>query len=165
MAIDEAAARLVRAIPGVHPETPEAPRSVAECAFAGVVGAMAMTGVREFATSMGWVKLTPPDDVAKTKAGSLLARLPEGRREAAIELLHWGYGAMGGAAFGALPRSWRSRLWVGPAYGLAVWALYQAVLAPALGLAHANDRPAAERATLIADHLLYGLIVAEPGAA
>jgi uncharacterized membrane protein YagU involved in acid resistance len=165
MAIDETAARLMRKVPGVHLETPPAPRSIAEAAFAGVVGAMAMTAVREFAGAMGWVKLTPPEDVVQSQAGSLLARVPDGRREAAVELLHWSYGAMGGAMFGALPRSWRSRLWVGPVYGLAAWAFFQAVLAPALGLEHADERPAAERATLVVDHLLYGLIVAEPGAA
>jgi hypothetical protein len=164
MAIDQAVERVARSIPGLRRETPERPRSLAEGAAAGTVGAMAMTGMRQFATSMGWVRITPPEDIAQSQAGPLLARVPPERRAAVIEAAHWAYGAMGGAAFGALPRAWRRRLWVGPAYGLATWAFFQTVLAPALGLAHAEDRPLSERAMIIGDHLLYGLVVAEPGA-
>jgi hypothetical protein len=143
-------------------DTPDRPQSMLEGAAAGAVGAMAMTGIREFATAMGWVALTPPEDIAKNPARSLVARIPPERREAAIEAAHWAYGAMGGAAFGLLPRPWRRRLWVGPVYGLAAWAFFQAVLAPALGLEHAEERPLSEKAVLIADHLVYGLIVSEP---
>jgi uncharacterized membrane protein YagU involved in acid resistance len=143
-------------------ETPDRPQSMLQGAAAGTVGAMAMTGIREFATAMGWVQLTPPEDIARNPARSLVARIPPQRREAAIELAHWAYGGMGGAAFGLLPRTLRRRLWVGPLYGLATWAFFQTVLAPALGLQHAEERPLSERAVLIADHLVYGLIVSEP---
>ena len=143
-------------------ETPDRPQSMLEGAAAGIVGAMAMTGIREFATAMGWVRLTPPEDIARNPARSLVARIPPERREAVVEAAHWMYGAMGGAAFGLLPRQWRRRLWVGPLYGLATWAVFQAVLAPALGLEHADGRPLAEKAVLIADHLVYGLVVSEP---
>jgi hypothetical protein len=37
-----------------------------------------------------------------------------------IEAAHWAFGAGGGAAFGALPRTLRRR-WLGPLYGWAVW--------------------------------------------
>jgi hypothetical protein len=146
-------------------DTPARPRAMLGGAAAGIVGAMAMTGIREFASAMGWVELAPPEDIARNPARSLVARIPSERREAAVEAAHWAYGAMGGAAFGLLPRSWRRRLWVGPVYGLATWAFFQAVLAPVLGLGHAEDRPLAERAVLIADHLVYGLVVSEPLAA
>jgi hypothetical protein len=164
MAVDRVVGRVVHSVPGLRRETPERPRSLAEGAAAGTVGAMAMTGMRQFASAMGWVQITPPEDIARHQAGALLARVPPERRAAVIEATHWAYGALGGAAFGALPRAWRRRLWVGPAYGLATWAFFQAVLAPALGLAQANDRPLSERAMLLGDHLLYGLVVAEPGA-
>jgi len=146
-------------------DTPPRAHAMLEGAAAGIVGAMAMTGIREFAGAMGWVELTPPEDIAKNPARSLMDRIPSERREAVVEAAHWVYGALGGAMFGLLPKPWRRRLWVGPLYGLTTWAVFQAVLAPALGLTHAEARPMAERAVLIADHLVYGLVVSEPLAA
>jgi len=131
--------------------------------LAGVVGSMAMTGVRELATALEWVEETPPEAIAKEAAPGLMLRLPENHEKAVVEIMHWAYGGFGGAVFGLLPRSWRKHIWTGPAYGLLMWTFFQSVIAPALGLAHAERSRSTERAVLIADHLLYGFILAEPG--
>jgi uncharacterized membrane protein YagU involved in acid resistance len=79
-----------------------------------------------------------------------------------IELLHWSYGAAGGAGFALLPKRVRQGpRWAGPLYGLVHWLFFELVLAPVLGLSHAKRVRPVERAGLAADHLLYGFVLSE----
>lgn len=74
---------------------------------------------------------------------------------------HSGWPYVGGVAFGLLPQQWRRRSWIGPAYGALFWAGYTVGIAPTLGLSY--SRPAkrnVQRVALLADHLLYGVVVA-----
>jgi hypothetical protein len=134
---------------------------VLHAAGRGAVAAMAMTGMRIFTVDVGLVEQTPPQAVAKQKARGLLKRVPRDRRRAAIELVHWSYGAGGGAAFALLPDGLRRQPYAGPAYGLVVWLGFELGIAPVLGLSHAKESRLAERAGLAADHLLYGLVLNE----
>jgi hypothetical protein len=126
----------------------------------GLVGAMAMTGMRRLTTELGVVRQTPPDALAEHAAPGLLARVPAGSAPAAVELAHWLYGVGGGVVFSMLPAFVRRRRLSGPAYALASWAVFEAVLAPRLGLPRAQQPRRAERLALAADHALYGTIVA-----
>ena len=63
--------------------------------------------------------------------------------------------------FTVLPKVVRRRAWAGPIYGLLTWAVFEALIAPALGLTQAKKPRMAERAALAADHLLYGLVLSE----
>jgi hypothetical protein len=140
------------------------PGHVAEVAHAslrGAIAAAAMTGMRAFTVDLGLVDQTPPQAIARQRARGLLRRVPRGRRRAAIELAHWTYGAVGGAAFALIPDELRRRAWAGPAYGLLVWVGFEAALAPVLGLKQAKRQRRVERAALAADHLLYGLVLSE----
>jgi hypothetical protein len=125
----------------------------------GVVGAMAMTGVRTLAGGAAVVQETPPEAIAEEVAGGFLAAVRPERREAAVESLHWAVGAGGGAIFGMLPAAARSRPWIGAAYGLGMWFGFEAVIAPVLGLGRHQQKRAGERLVLAADHLLYGLVL------
>jgi hypothetical protein len=69
---------------------------------------------------------------------SLLRRAPRKQRRGFVEAAHWAFGASGGAAFGALPRSVRGHPWAGPLYGLVVWLGFELGLAPVLGLSQAK---------------------------
>lgn len=129
-----------------------------QSAVRGVVGAMAMTGVRTFAGGLGVVEETPPEAVAGAAAGFLSAVQPQ-YRQSAVELLHWAVGAGGGAVFGVLPAAVRKRRWAGAVYGLAMWSGFEAIIAPALGLDRHEEQRAAERLVLAADHVLYGLVL------
>lgn len=151
-----------------HALTPEgtndAPRlgDVVSGAACGVVGAMAMTGMRVITTELGLVEQTPPEAVGRQRARglrSLLRRAPRKQRRGLIEAAHWAFGATGGATYGALPRPIRHRRWAGPTYGLVVWLGFELVIAPALGLAQARRLRPVDRLALAADHLLYGLIL------
>ncbi len=128
----------------------------------GVVAAICMSGVRSLTVRLGLLKQTPPEMVVEEHAGGLLEWIPENRREAAVELLHWVYGAVGGAGFGVLPDRVRLLPWAGPMYGVVLWLGFETVVSPVLGLGRQRRRhTAVERITLTADHLMYGAVLAE----
>ena len=133
-----------------------------EGAARGVVAAMAMTGMRRMAKAVGLVSEAPPDELARHGAGTawLMRRVPPAQREQALELAHWSFGGAAGAVFGALVAPRTRRPAVGPAYGLAIWALFEVAAVPLLGLERSRRRPLPERAAISADHVLYGLILA-----
>jgi hypothetical protein len=134
---------------------------IAHASLRGAIAAAAMTGMRAFTVDVGLVDQTPPQAIAKQRARGLLRRIPRGRRRAAIEVAHWSYGAVGGAAYAVLPEPVRRQSWSGPAYGLLVWVGFELCLAPMLGLKQAKKQRPVERAALAADHLLYGLVLSE----
>lgn len=126
-------------------------------AAAGAVGAMAMTGLRQVTTGLGLVERTPPEAALQTAAPQV-DELNAGRRQATIELAHWAYGAAGGAFYSLLPDVLRCRTVVGLAYGAGAWAAFEAVVAPRIGQKHEGGGP--QHAALLADHLLYGAVLA-----
>lgn len=125
----------------------------------GIVGAMAMSGMRQLNAGLGLLDRTPPQAVLHEQVPELLLAIPPERRESAIELMHWTYGAAAGAGFALLPEGLRRRRLTGPAYGLAIWAVFDLGIAPMFDLSYARESRPAERVVLIADHLLYGLVV------
>lgn len=128
----------------------------------GVVAAMCMSGMRSLTVRLGLLKLTPPEMVVAEQASGLIERIPEPRREAAVELLHWAYGAVGGGMFGLLPDRVRLQPWAGPVYGAVLWLGFESMVSPALGLGNQRRaRTAVERVALTVDHLLYGAVLAE----
>jgi hypothetical protein len=137
------------------------PHEIARWGLRGTIAAMAMSGMRELTQDLGLVEEPPPQAILKQKAAGLLRRVPRKRRRSAIELAHWGYGALGGVQFALLPETVRRQPWAGPVYGSLLWLGFEAGLAPALGLKQAGKLRPAERLALAADHLLYGLVLSE----
>ena len=127
-------------------------------AVRGAVGAMAMTGFRRLTTGLDLVEATPPERIAHEAVPRLLSCVAPERRNEAIELAHWGFGAAAGALYAALPYRIRVRRWVGPLYGLAIWAGFELVLRRLFGISGPRRKPH-ERAAIAADHLLYGAVV------
>jgi hypothetical protein len=140
---------------------PAPPAEVAHAALRGVVGAMAMTGMRRLMIQAGVMEEEPPRALVRQRLRGLLRTAPVHRRRIPIELFHWGVGAAGGIGFALLPEALRRRAWAGPAWGLAIWISFDAGLAPLLDVEHAEKRPVGQRAALIADHLLYGFVLSE----
>jgi hypothetical protein len=128
-------------------------------AVRGVVGAMSMTGARHLTADLGLVRATPPEMIAKHSRG--LRRIPKSRRQAVVVALHWSVGAQGGAIYGLLPQSLRRTRWAGPLWGVVIFAVFDAALRPLLGIKKGDWPNARERAALMADHLLYGLVLSE----
>lgn len=131
-------------------------------AVRGTVGAMAMSGARQVAVGMGFVERTPPEAVLAEGVPAVLESVPPHRRKATIELAHWGYGATAGAMFAFLPRGLRRSRLTGPVYGVLSWGVFELLVAPALGLAHARRSRPQERWALLVDHVLFGLVVGTP---
>jgi hypothetical protein len=124
----------------------------------GVVGAMAMTGMRRITMGLGLLEQPPPDAIAGEHLTPLLDRLGV-EHEVGAELLHWTIGGAGGAFFGLLPAVVRRRAWAGPAYGWGIWLVFETVLGPALGVSHVRQRHVAGRVSIAADHFLYGVVL------
>lgn len=129
-------------------------------AMRGVVGAMAMTGLRQLTTGVGLLERTPPQQIISDQMPALVRPLSEDHEEAVLEVTHCGYGALTGAAFGLLPRRARASRLAGPAYGIVVWLGYELAIAPALGIEVAPRRTVMSRAMLVLDHVLFGVVVA-----
>jgi uncharacterized membrane protein YagU involved in acid resistance len=127
-------------------------KEVIHAKLRGVIGAMAMTGVRVFAVHAGLIREDPPSRLVRKRKG----RHPRWL----VELVHWSMGGLLGIGYRLLPDGFRRRAWSGPVYGLLAWLGFDAVLAPALGLER-NWPKGRERAVFIADHLLYGFVLSE----
>ena len=135
---------------------------LAHAGLRGVVAAMAMSGMRACTESLGLIKHAPPQAIFRQqRARFLMWSVPRKRRRAVEELTHWGYGAVGGVTYGALPNAVRRHVWSGPIYGLALWLSFELGVAPLLGLKQSRQLRPVERAALAADHLLYGLVLSE----
>lgn len=129
-------------------------------AMRGAIAAMAMSGVREFTRHIDFLEEPPPESILREQILDRFTGAKEDEQRAGAELLHWGYGAGGGAAFAALPEGVRQARWAGPAYGLAVWAGFELAVAPILGL-ESNQSRWRDRVALVVDHLLYGFVLSE----
>jgi hypothetical protein len=129
--------------------------------FRGIVGAMAMTGLRMFAIHAGVIREDPPTRLARKQAKGLLRSVPRRRRGAVVELIHWAVGALLGLVFGLLPERIRLKPWAGPVYGVVTWFGFDAVVAPAAGLKERRWPHGRERAVFLVDHALFGLVLSE----
>jgi uncharacterized membrane protein YagU involved in acid resistance len=129
--------------------------------FRGIVGAMAMTGVRQLASQAQVIGDDPPARMARKQGKGFLRTVPRRKRGAVVELVHWVMGALFGLVFGVLPESVRMKAWAGPVYGFLVWLGFEAVVSPALGLKQRRWPHGRERAVFVVDHLLFGLVLTE----
>lgn len=128
----------------------------------GVVAAMAMSGTRSLTSSLGLVGETPPEAVLHQKTPGLMAKVPTDKQPAVTEAAHWAFGAAAGAGFALLPARLRSRRWAGAVYGLVVLTGFEAGIAPLLGLSQAQHARPMERLVFLADHVLFGIVLAPP---
>lgn len=78
------------------------------------------------------------------------------------EIVHWGYGAKMGAAYGFMrPRNGALDLTGGLTYGAGLWLGGDEIALPLLGLSKApNATPPAKHVQALAAHLVYGVTTA-----
>ena len=137
------------------------PREMGSAALRGVVGALAMTGMRQFAAELGLIGTTPPEELAEKADAVSDTPVPEDKGRAAVLALHCAVGAAGGVGFGMLPDSIRQQPWGGPAWGLVIWLGYELAVEPLLGLGPVERDKPSEHAAIVADHLVYGYVISE----
>lgn len=101
-------------------------------------------------------QVAPPAVLVEQFAGH---PLPEDRKRAAVQAMHWGFGAVAGAVYGAMVEAEPSLgAWKGAAFGLTLNKLTHETLLPRLGLAPAKEeRPAQERISEWVTHAVYGI--------
>jgi len=136
------------------------PPRLAKGLLAGVVATAPMTVAMELGRRAGLLRRLPPEAITDRlldSAGTTMANREQ--RQSVAVLVHLATGAALGAIYAALPRPNRltHRIGLGASYGLGVYTLNYAGLAPKLRLMPppSQDRPGRQVTTLAA-HLVFG---------
>jgi putative membrane protein len=136
-------------------------RSLAKGLLAGLIGGLAATAAKTFAE-----KIYPPRTHGEPDPLAILANKLVGhelvgtRRTAAVETIHWGFGALTGAAYGALAEYYpEATAKDGAAFGMALTSLTHGTGLPALGLSDdTHEQTTRERTSAMATHVVYGVV-------
>ncbi|HEY3068524.1 MAG TPA: DUF1440 domain-containing protein [Methylomirabilota bacterium] len=149
-------------------------RAIVTSMMGGLVGGLLGAGVMSVAYALVTRIAEPPRDEAKqggddatVKVGNALSqavrgrRLAEGAKSAAGAAVHYAFGAVMGALYGAVAAVVpRASAGAGLVFGAAAWLGPHAIVVPALGLAPSPlAAPPAKEGLELALHLLYGATV------
>ncbi|MFP5226163.1 MAG: DUF1440 domain-containing protein [Acidobacteriota bacterium] len=135
-------------------------RSISKGILAGLIGGLAGAGAKVLAE-----QLFPPRTHGQTPPPVLLAenvagrRLPEEERELALQGIHWIFGAVAGAVYGAMVEVEPSLgAWRGAAFGITLNRITHESILPRLGLtAPPGRQPTQERISEWVTHAVYGV--------
>jgi putative membrane protein len=136
-------------------------RSVIKGALAGLIGGLAGAGAKIVAEQIFQPRVagqTPPSVVlAERVAGHPLAHE---EKKVALESIHWAFGALAGAVYGAVVEYEPSvGAWKGAAFGIALNKMTHESLLPKMGLsAPTESRPSRERISQWVSHTVYGVV-------
>lgn len=136
-------------------------RSILKGALAGLVGGLAGAGAKIVAE-----KILPPRVEGQTPPPVVLAEqvaghpLSPGQRQAAMQSIHWIFGALAGAVYGAAVEIEPSLgAWKGAAFGVTLNRLTHESLLPRMGLAApASHQPTQQRISEWVSHAAYGVV-------
>ena len=143
----------------LHETTHE--RSLAKGLLAGLIGGVVATAAKSVAE-----RIYPPRTHGEPEPRILLAERIAGHELAvrqktpAVESIHWGFGALAGAAYGAVVEYYPDATSKdGAAFGMALSSLTHGTALPAFGLSAApEDQTTRERTSEIASHVVYGVV-------
>src|SRR5580698_4695288 len=136
-------------------------RSLAKGLLAGLIGGLVATAAKSVAErvfpSRTHGEPEPPVVFAEKLAGHKLVGV---EKEAATEAIHWGFGALTGAAYGALAEFYpQATAKDGAGFGMALSSLTHGTALPALGLSAEPEEPTTrERTSELATHVVYGVV-------
>jgi putative membrane protein len=136
-------------------------RSLAKGLLAGLIGGLVATAAKLVAERMYPPRThgepEPPEVLAEKIAGRELAVR---EKTAAAESIHWGFGALAGAAYGGVVEYFPAATSKdGAAFGMALSSLTHGTALPAMGLSAApEDQTARERTSEVATHVVYGVV-------
>lgn len=136
-------------------------RSLAKGLLAGLIGGIVATAAKSFAE-----KIYPPRTHGEPEPPTVLAEklaghpLDEPGRTAATETIHWTFGALAGAAYGALAEYYpAATAKEGASFGFALATLTHETALPAMGLsAPPEDQTTRERTSEMSTHVVFGLV-------
>lgn len=136
-------------------------RSLAKGLLAGLIGGLVATAAKTFAE-----KIYPPRTPGEPDPLALLAHKFVGhelvgtQKTTAVETIHWGFGALTGAAYGALAEYYpQATAKDGAAFGMALTSLTHGTGLPAPSLSDdAHEQTTRERTSEMATHVVYGIV-------
>jgi len=136
-------------------------RSLAKGLLAGLIGGLVATAAKTLAE-----RIYPPRTHGEPEPPAVLAErlaghsLHGGEKTAAVETIHWGFGAMTGAAYGVLAEYYPAATAKdGAGFGMALSSLTHGTALPAMGLsAVPEDQTVRERTSEMATHVVYGMV-------
>jgi putative membrane protein len=142
-------------------ETKTYARSLAKGLLAGLIGGLVGMAAKTIAE-----KIYPPRMHGEPEPSAVLAEKLAGhelagtQKEVAAETIHWGFGALTGAAYGALAEYYPAATAKdGAGFGMALASLTHETALPAMGLAaEPEDQTTRERTSEMATHVLYGMV-------
>lgn len=146
-------------------ESKKTSQSLAKGMIAGLIGGLVATAAKTLAERMFPPRThgepEPPevlsDQVSEHLSGHALSHEA---REAVGEGIHWAFGAVAGAAYGALAEFYPAATSKdGASFGIALGSLMHEGALPALGLSvDPEDQTMRERASELSSHLVYGVV-------
>jgi putative membrane protein len=136
-------------------------RSLAKGLLAGLIAGLVATAAKTLAE-----RIYPPRTHGEQEPPTLLAERVAGheltgpQKEVAAETIHWGFGALTGAAYGALAEYYPAATAKdGAGFGMALSSLTHGTMLPAMGLsADLEEQTARERKSEMASHVVYGIV-------
>jgi putative membrane protein len=139
-------------------DTPD--RCILKGAVAGLIGGLAGSGAKVLAE-----QIFPPRTRGQTPPPVVLAEqvaghpLPPAEKQAAMQTIHWGFGAIAGAVYGAIVEVEPSlAAWRGAAFGLTLNKITHESVLPRMGLsAPREEQPTQERISEWVTHAVYGI--------
>jgi putative membrane protein len=136
-------------------------KSLAKGLLAGLIAGIAATAAKSLAEKYYPPRThgepEPPEVLAEKIAGH---HLDDTTMAVASESIHWGFGALTGAAYGALAEFYpAATAKEGASFGLALMTLTHETALPAMGLsAPAEEQTTREHTSEAATHILYGVV-------
>ena len=135
--------------------------SLMKGAIAGLVGGVLATAAKTAAEQIFPPRThgeREPTDIAVEKAGA--KQLPSTEKKIAAEGIHWGFGALAGAAYGMMAELYpQVTAKNGITFGMTLMAFTHEGALPALGLsAEPKDQNPREQRSEMATHVVYGVV-------
>jgi putative membrane protein len=136
-------------------------RSLAKGLLAGLIGGLVATAAKTLVE-----RVYPPHTHGEPEPSEILAEKLAGHelegteREVATEAIEWGFGALTGAAYGALVEYYPAATAKdGAGFGMALSSLTHGTMLPAMGLAaEPEEQTVRERTSEMATHVVYGVV-------
>jgi putative membrane protein len=139
-------------------------RSLVKGMLAGLIGGLVATAAKTIAEKIypprTHGELEPSEVLAERISGEMGHTLTADEKAVAAGTIHWGFGALTGAAYGALAEYYPAATAKdGASFGLALAGLTHETALPAMGLsAEPEDLTTRERTSEMATHVIYGLM-------
>jgi putative membrane protein len=136
-------------------------KSLLKGMFAGMIGGLVGTAAKTLAEKVYPPRVhgepEPPAKLAQKATGG---QLDGGQTAVAAEAIHWGFGALTGAAYGGLAEFYpKATSKEGASFGLTLAALTHDSALPAMGLsADPKSRSQREQTSEMVTHVIFGVV-------